>query len=260
MANIERALRAKLRQPEAYTDAEISWLCTHIGDVRPTGRDELVYETFCVGTEERAFTRSQMQALAAYSVANDLVMTDIAHNGDVTVTRTFAALLNVVLLDANLHNYADFLTPGQLHYLLTRAPQYLRAETDRRGYDSQLGWVHALAHGADYLGMCTNYPENDARQLLPLFTDIFLRAQTAFGDGEPARLGMVIYLALQNHQLTQAAVAQWLKDLRPQLRDNAHHFGSYGLQQLNAHLYLVLAKDNALTEELQTTIQEGTWG
>lgn len=260
MGDMEQVLRAKLAQPKAYTNAEVAWLCAHIGDPNPAVRDGLVYETLCAGVEKHAFTRAQMQTFAAYSVDHDLVMTDIKHNGDVTVTRTFAALLNVVLLDANLHDYADFLTPAQLEYLLTRAPEYLRAETDRRGYDPQLGWVHALAHGADYLGVCTSYPANAASQILPLFTDIFLGAQTAFGDGEPARLAMVLYLALQNGQLTQTAVAQWLKTMQPQLRDDAHHFGSYGVQQLITHLYVVLATDNALTDELRTTIQDGIWG
>ena len=35
------------------------------------------------------------------------------------------------------------------------------AETDLRGYDQKLGWLHAVAHGADLLGAFGRCPQVD---------------------------------------------------------------------------------------------------
>jgi Protein of unknown function (DUF2785) len=61
--------------------------------------------------------------------------------------RTFAAMILawVVLRDARTEELPVECVPG---WQATFAAWW-REETDLRGWDAQLGWLHAVAHGAD---------------------------------------------------------------------------------------------------------------
>ena len=59
-------------------------------------------------------------------------------------TKSFAALVLNCLAEADHFDYED--------YLVFR--DWYVTEPDTRGYDEQLGWIHAVAHGADYLETC----------------------------------------------------------------------------------------------------------
>ena len=46
--------------------------------------------------------------------------------------------------------------------------RWYAAETDLRGWDDDLGWLHAAAHGADLLGTIGAHPEGDPYAMLDL--------------------------------------------------------------------------------------------
>jgi Protein of unknown function (DUF2785) len=85
------------------------------------------------------------------------------------------------------------------------------AETDVRGYDSELGWLHAVAHGADLLRAFAGSPELDPVSLLDLATARLLAdTDYVFAQQEDDRLGYAVGLTLTREELSEADVIGWL--------------------------------------------------
>lgn len=115
--------------------------------------------------------------------------------------RTFGALIL-----AELVNQGEF-EPSWLAAFAAWYP----AETDLRGYDQELGWLHAVAHGADLLGAFGCCPRVDPASMLRLAaarllapTDYVLR------DQEDDRLGYAMALTCTRAELTEEESVAWL--------------------------------------------------
>lgn len=118
--------------------------------------------------------------------------------------RTFAALILAALV-----RRGD-LEPGWLDSFSRWYP----AETDLRGYDPVLGWLHAVAHGADLLGELGRHPAAEPAPLLELAARRLLaRTGYLFADQEDDRLGCAIALVLTRPELTEAQALAWLEPI-----------------------------------------------
>lgn len=85
------------------------------------------------------------------------------------------------------------------------------AETDLRGYDPKLGWLHAVAHGADLLGAFGRCPQADPAPLLDVAAARLLaRTGYLFAHQEDDRLGYAIALTLTRSELSGAQSVDWL--------------------------------------------------
>ena len=85
------------------------------------------------------------------------------------------------------------------------------AETDLRGYDEDLGWLHAVAHGADLLGVLGCDQRVQPGRMLELAARRML-AQTGFvwRDQEDDRLGHAMALVLARPDITAEQSTGWL--------------------------------------------------
>jgi Protein of unknown function (DUF2785) len=89
------------------------------------------------------------------------------------------------------------------------------AETDLRGYDPELGWLHAVAHGADLLGAFGRYRQADPAPLLDVAAARLLACTDyLFAHQEDDRLGYAIALTLTRTELSQAQSVEWLGAVR----------------------------------------------
>ena len=116
-------------------------------------------------------------------------------------TRTFAPLV----LDA-LVTYGTF----EDRWVAPFTRWYVE-ETDLRGHDAELGWLHAVAHGADLLGTFGRHPDVDPALML----DVAARRLAApthhlWADGEDERLGHAIALTLTHPGLTEEEALAWI--------------------------------------------------
>ncbi|HUA40689.1 MAG TPA: DUF2785 domain-containing protein [Streptosporangiaceae bacterium] len=85
------------------------------------------------------------------------------------------------------------------------------AETDLRGYDAKLGWLHAVAHGADLLGVLGRDPRVRPEWMLELGARRMLAdTQYVWRDSEDDRLGYAMALILARPHLTIAQSTGWL--------------------------------------------------
>lgn len=89
--------------------------------------------------------------------------------------------------------------------------QWYPEEADLRGHDAELGWLHAVAHGADLLGTFGRHPAVQPALML----DVAARRLTAstrhlWADGEDERLGQAISLTLTHPELAEADALAWI--------------------------------------------------
>lgn len=92
--------------------------------------------------------------------------------------------------------------------------QWYPAERDLRGYDPELGWLHAVAHGADLLGAFGLCPQVDPVPLLELAVARLLAdTDYVFAHQEDDRLGYAIGLTLTRAELSDADVVGWLEPI-----------------------------------------------
>ncbi|MFE7634844.1 DUF2785 domain-containing protein [Kitasatospora sp. NPDC057518] len=91
---------------------------------------------------------------------------------------------------------------------------WYRAETDLRGRDDALGWLHAVAHGADLLGAFGLRPEVDPEPLLALAAERLLApTEYLFAEREDDRLAKAVALVLTRPDLTPERSTAWLSPI-----------------------------------------------
>lgn len=115
--------------------------------------------------------------------------------------RTFAALVLAWVIERG----------GYAEEWVNAAAAWYPAETDLRGFDPDLGWLHAVAHGADLLAVLGRHQRVRPETVLDLAAQRLL-AQTPYvwRDQEDDRLGYAIALTLTRPDLTATQAAGWL--------------------------------------------------
>ncbi len=85
------------------------------------------------------------------------------------------------------------------------------AETDLRGHDERLGWLHVVAHGADLIGVLGTDERIRPERMLDLAARRMLAdTEYVWRDQEDDRLGYAIGLTLSRSDLTPAGSTGWL--------------------------------------------------
>ncbi|MFD7630084.1 DUF2785 domain-containing protein [Streptomyces sp. NPDC059851] len=93
------------------------------------------------------------------------------------------------------------------------------AESDLRGYHEELGWLHAVAHGADLLGTFGLRPEVAPARMLDLAAERLLAPTPYVWEQlEDDRLAMAIARTLTRKDLTEEAATGWLEPIAADLR------------------------------------------
>ncbi|WP_316519949.1 DUF2785 domain-containing protein [Kitasatospora brasiliensis] len=91
---------------------------------------------------------------------------------------------------------------------------WYRSESDLRGRDDELGWLHAVAHGADLLAACGQRPEVDPAPLLALAAERLLApTEYLFAEREDNRLARALALVLTRPDLTPERSTGWLSTI-----------------------------------------------
>lgn len=139
----------------------------------------------------------------------------IAHLGSTAVqARTFAPLMLAWLVDAGDRDREAF----------EAVARWYPAESDTRGYDDRLGWLHAVAHGADYLGECARTGIATGREVLDLLAARLIGPGPAWRDQEDARVAHAAVAAMA--RCAEEDAAAWLGPVTAALDDFEETVGS----------------------------------
>ena len=130
--------------------------------------------------------------------------------------RTFAALMLAVLV--NRDTAAGVVEAATVLGWRDAFAAWWLTETDLRGWDGELGWLHAAAHGADLageLGLSPRLGGADLAALLDLATARLLApTEHVFAHQEDDRIALALAVVLTRPELTEQAATRWLEPVR----------------------------------------------
>jgi hypothetical protein len=126
--------------------------------------------------------------------------------------RTFAPLIVAAAVDRDTS--VDLLDPSTVRRWRDGFAAWWPSETDIRGWDDRLGWLHAVAHGADLGGAFGGSPRLSAADLGGLLTLIAERVTMPTGyryaQMEEDRVARAMARILARPELTEADATGWL--------------------------------------------------
>lgn len=255
---MEESLKSKFETEDfSYTDAETEWLIENIGHEQGDVRDSLVYISLSRGISENAFTLAQFDYLKEQTINRNLLFYKLDEAVPASLTRTFSALLNTCLVGASSmteSKYHQRLNKVEETYFFDAAINYLQEETDFTGYSEVHGWVHGIAHGADFLGavLChQSFPKERNQEVLGTILGTIKRMNQPFIEGEERRLATVIYRGILEGKLTQKEVASWINQTDFPLVDHKDFYQLAMFENLLAGIYFHLKGKVILASELE---------
>ncbi|MFE1442071.1 DUF2785 domain-containing protein [Streptomyces sp. NPDC058739] len=97
--------------------------------------------------------------------------------------------------------------------------EWYPAETDLRGHDAELGWLHAAAHGADLLAALARHPGQDPSRLADLAVARLLApTEHLFDAQEDDRLAYALAQVLSDPDLGAEEATAWLVPIEKAFR------------------------------------------
>src|SRR5215469_1181974 len=189
-------------------------LCTMLASPDPAVRDDTAYPVLAIWTG-RGVLDGHLGALGAR-------LADRMRQGQI-YERTFAAMTLswVILRDARTGELDDQAVRRWLAAFALWWPQ----EKDVRGWDTALGWLHAVAHGADTLRAFARSPRltlPDLCGLLELAVDRLLADDGyLFAHGEDDRVAYALATVLTRAELPAVHATRWLHRVQAAIADGA---------------------------------------
>lgn len=177
-------------------DDALDLLLRDLASPDPSVRDDAALPVLADAVLEGALTARQEQRVG------DALAARLQHR-DVWA-RSFAALVLGVLADAGTTR----------EEWVGAVCRWYPAEADLRGHDPDLGWLHAVAHGADALAAwgrarCTD-PE---RLLATLASRLLAPTDTVWRDQEDDRVAHALATVLTHPGLDEHAATRWTEPL-----------------------------------------------
>ena len=179
----------------SFTDNQIDFMLQNIGNLDPYLRDDVVYTLFARGFTENSFIPEQKEKIVTTFISSRNLFKGIEQpQNDLIFLRTFSALLASLILDDDQKQ--PFLNMTNRKTIFNWGIAYLKKEKDFRGFVSQKGWAHSIAHGSDLLGSVLSHPFFEVENIANIFAIIplvFQNMQKPFVDDEEQRLAFAFF-------------------------------------------------------------------
>lgn len=177
-----------------------------LGSTNPELRDTIGYELFTMWLREGRLGDDTRAALLV-TLGSELR----AAGPDAALGRSFAALVLAELMRSDARQ--AFMDDAARQSLLASAIDALAQETDFRGLDAEIGWVHPVAHLADLLWRFALHPSTTPSQAGAVLAAVRGKVAPAgvfytFNEGD--RLARVVAAIITRNLLPPAEVAAWL--------------------------------------------------
>lgn len=182
-----------------------------LGSPDPVLRDEVAYSA-----AEKWILRDQAVGDAEVVRIADLWRANLADglgtSGDTrALSRSFSALC--LSMATARHVASPVFTDAAAVRLFDDLLDYLRRERDLRGFDAQLGWIHATAHTADALKFLARASTWRPANLPPLLEAVQTKIEMwegVFAWGEAERLAAMLHAAVRRPDADLTALGPWL--------------------------------------------------
>jgi len=189
-------VRADFAVPTEAMPETLEQLTEALRSPDPVERDEQAYPILATWIRRGVLTEDQRVVLGDRMVRR---FTD-----DAIQARAFAPLILASIVSVGTYRPAWF----------TAFAAWYPAETDTRGHDPRLGWLHAVAHGADLLGVMGGDRRVDAEKALALSVDRMIGPTNhVWRDQEDDRLAVAQAHILAREDLSETTAVRWLSPI-----------------------------------------------
>jgi len=148
-------------------------------------------------------------------------------DGDSVFRRSFSALVLGECLGRD--NDQRLLPPEKVWEWGDRVATWLLRERDLRAWVPGRGWAHAVAHGADALGLLAGSPHVGASELgvvLDVIADrVLIHGAPLLSHGEPDRLAAASLVVLRRDLVPLSSLEAWVDRLAVAAGDRARNGG-----------------------------------
>jgi len=182
-----------------------------LGSPDPELRDDLAYSILARWIARPGFlSTARLNALTDEWRAN---LGRSAAPGELhpVLRRSFSALCLASMARREVQD--PFMGADRYHALLRDALAYLRDETDLRGWDARLGWIHATAHTSDLLEALADHPQLSKDESEAILAAIGRRLSTAgyvYTQGEQDRMAAAIRSVIRRRDFEAPVFEKWL--------------------------------------------------
>ncbi len=209
--NIERwrAVRESAKDADANTLAVELAEC--LASRNPELRDRISYEVLTYWLRQDKLDAKTVEALRDKLVPW-LSRGDGEAGTDDAIARAFSALILSELIrhDSIHHQW----TSQDISSTLTATLNMFPKERDYRGLDSELGWIHCIAHAGDLLWRLALHPGTSGKQhaqiLDALTTQINRLGLPPYTHNEGDRLARVVGAIAARDMLPEARLSEWI--------------------------------------------------
>lgn len=171
-------------------------------------------------------------------------------NSDSVFTRTFSALIIAVIVAEN--SKKKYISNETLDALVERLKIYLTKEKDFRGFITDKGWAHSVAHVADvikFLATNESVSSDKIMELLFLHRDMFMGSNEVFTHDEDERIIDAIDILFERSDFDESSLLKWIEAIDNSKLTNVYPDDLYTI--INSKLLLrslyfkLLKKDNS---------------
>lgn len=189
-------------------------LLSYLGSPDPELREGSAYAILDAWIHGNYYSHTELWEMAVQLLHN-LTIGLGEQQSDTIFWRSFSLLILAEIVYHDLTHPA--LKEVEVRQLLEQALAYFKAERDLRGYDSEKGWIHAIAHAADFLWVLAQHPEvtaSDLEQIMNALADkIAAPVAHVYLYGEEERMVRTVMGVLQRDLLTLPFLTIWLERL-----------------------------------------------
>ena len=202
-----RPIREAAGTTEQPADAQALELVSCLGSRHKELRDSIGYELLTYWLR-----REKLSDDVRRQLLSDLVkrMGDSSH--EAALSRSFSALILSEIMRSD--SIKPFMRPDERQALLDTAVAAIDRETDFRGLDADIGWVHPVAHMADLLWRFALHPgtsQLQAQQLLEGVRSKVAPTAVAYSFNEGDRLARAVAVLIRRELLPAEAFADWIE-------------------------------------------------
>ncbi|WP_221567911.1 DUF2785 domain-containing protein [Alkalihalobacillus sp. TS-13] len=238
-------------------------MINHIGSTDGELRDQLIYTTFYQLIIEKNLLETDLLKELLDCSVSDLMFKGIGEKGTDTVfTRSFSTLLIALILHKD--NAENFLTGDTIIYIKEKLIQYITLEEDLRGYVSDRGWAHSIAHVADTFDELIKSPKTSEEVYLeilqPLLNKILI-SESIYVHNEDERI-LTPILEMLNTGLDVKEIEEWLQELpmnlegqKGQLDCEKYWFLVFNIKTFLKTFYIKINSDHQY-ESIQNSIKQ----
>ena len=198
-----RPIRELVSQDGMPADELAPELVSCLGSADPEVRDRIGYELFSYWLRQEQLDDQTRRGLLE-SLSGRLQDSN-------SLSRSFSALILAEIMRSDTAK--PFMTATERQMLLDRTHAALTGESDFRGLDPVIGWVHPVAHMADLLWRFALHPATSGEQAATILVAVRAKvapdgATYAFNEGD--RLARVVAAIIRNERLDPEQLGEWL--------------------------------------------------